>query len=250
MHPILFKIGPLTVYTYGTFVFMGVAAAYWLSVRDAARLGLDKDKFSNLFFWTVIFAFLGARLLYIIVEWKLFIAHPFYVAFSRSGFVFYGGIIGGFIASCVIIKKYKWDFLKAADIIFLYVPLGHAFGRMGCFSYGCCYGKPTNSWIGMLFPPASPAGAAGVKVIPTQIISAFFLIIIFLLLLYVRRKKKFEGQVFISYFFLYGTFRFIIEFFRGDPRGYLWIFSTSQWISIIAIITAIILGNRICRIKK
>jgi len=250
MHPILFKIGPLTIYTYGTFVFLGVAVAYWLSIRDAARLGLDRDKFSNLFFWTVIFAFLGARVLYTIVEWRVFIIHPFSVIFSRSGFVFYGGVIGGFIAFCAIIKRYRWSFLNLADIVSLYIPLGHAFGRMGCFSYGCCYGRPTNSWIGMLFPPASPAGTVGVKVIPTQIISAFFLIIIFLLLLYARRRKKFEGQILVSYLFLYGMFRFIIEFLRGDPRGYLWIFSTSQWISIIVVVIAILSWRRLQHIKK
>jgi len=249
MHPILFKLGPLTIYTYGTFVFIGVAAAYWLSTRDAVRMGLDKDKFSNLFFWTVVAAFLGARILYTIVEWKLFIEHPFYVIFSRAGFVFYGGVIGGFIAAYIIIKKYKWDFLKIADIVSLYIPLGHAFGRMGCFSYGCCYGKPTNSWIGMLFPPTSPAGAAGVKVIPTQIISAFFLVVIFLILLYVRRKKRFEGQIFLSYLLLYGIFRFIIEFFRGDPRGYLWVFSTSQWVSIAVIIAAIVYYRKLRWVK-
>ncbi len=250
MHPVLFKIGPITIYTYGVFVFLGVISVYWLSLREAQGSKIDKEKFSNLFFWTVISGFIGARLLYVLLEWRWFIKHPFEVIFSSSGFVFYGGIIGGVIAFCIFVRKYGWSLKKIADIVGVYIPCGHAIGRLGCFYYGCCYGKPTNSWIGILFPPESPAGMLREKVIPTQLISSFFLLLIFIFLIILKKYKKFDGQIILSYFILYGIFRFIIEFFRGDPRGFIGIFSLSQWLSIIIIAIAFCLWVKSYKIAQ
>ncbi len=236
MHPVLFKIGPITIYTYGVFVFLGVITTYWFSLKEAKKLRLDDNKFSSLFFWTVIWGFIGARLLYVVVEWKWFLEHPFNTLFSRSGFVFYGGIITGFVVFCILNRRYEWDFRRIADIVGGYIPLGHAIGRLGCFSYGCCYGKPTTSWVGILFPPSSPAGMVGEPVIPTQLISSFFLFLIFIVLTLFKKHKRFDGQIMLLYFILYGVFRFIIEFFRGDPRGFIGILSTSQWLSLLVVV--------------
>jgi phosphatidylglycerol:prolipoprotein diacylglycerol transferase len=244
MWPILFKIGPFTIYTYGFFVFLGVIVTYWLFLREGVREGIDKGKLSNLFFWSLVSAFLGARFLYIIVEWQSFLQHPLLLLFGRSGFVFYGGLLSGLAVFVIIIKKYRMGFLKVADIAALYIPLGHALGRLGCFSYGCCYGIPTDSWLGLRFPPNTPAGMVGTKVVPTQLISFFFLLIIFFLLEFMKKRKKRDGQILASYFFLYGIFRFIIEFFRGDPRGHIFFFSTSQFISLIFIIFSLFLWRR------
>lgn len=234
MHPILFKLGPITIYTYGFFVFLGVLTGYFVSSRQAKKEGINNNVFSHIAFWIIVFGFLGAKVLYILIEFKYFLTNP--LSMIRSGFVFYGGIISGAISLWILTKKYKLNLLGFADIVALGIPLGHAIGRLGCFFYGCCYGKPTDSFIGVLFPPDSPAGALGVKVIPTQLISAFFLFIIFLVLLLLKRKKKFQGQIFLSYIFLYGIFRFIIEFFRGDPRGQIFFLSTSQFISLLSIL--------------
>ncbi|MCM8773656.1 MAG: prolipoprotein diacylglyceryl transferase [Candidatus Omnitrophica bacterium] len=241
MHPILFKAGPITIYTYGVLVFLGVIITYWLCLKEAAKEKIDKEVFSHIFFWAIIFGFLGARLLYIVLEWRLFLEEPLSFIFSRSGFVFYGGLISGISALWFLVKKFKLHFLKITDILAFYLPLGHFFGRLGCFSYGCCYGKPTNSWIGIKFPPNSPAGLLGTKVIPTQLIEAFSLLIIFFILQYSKKKKKFNGQITIVYLTLYSIFRFFIEFFRGDYRGGIGIFSTSQIISIITILIVSIL---------
>jgi len=131
--------------------------------------------------------------------------------------------------------------LKFTDIAYLVIPLGLAFGRIGCFFYGCCYGKPTTSSIGILFPRESPAGLLGVKVIPTQLISAIFLLLLFFLLLFLMKKKKFNGQILLAYAFFYGIFRFIIEFYRGDPRREVFSLSTSGFISLILVILSVFL---------
>jgi phosphatidylglycerol---prolipoprotein diacylglyceryl transferase len=241
MHPILFKIGPVTIYTYGFFIFLGVLFGYLISRKRAKEVGVDRQQFSNIFFWTLITGFLGARITYIIVNWQVFIKAPLEIGLGRSGFVFYGGVIFGLLYLFLFTQKHKIKFLKITDIFALGVPLAHGFGRIGCFFYGCCYGKITNLWIGIKFPPGSPAGLENARIIPTQLISAGFLFILFLFLFAIRNKITQIGKLTGYYLFVYSLFRFIIEFFRGDPRGLFLIFSTSQWISILIIFLAIII---------
>ena len=238
MYPILFKIGPVTIYTYGVFVALGVGAGYFVCRGEAKRGGIPEKVFSHIFFWALVFGFLGARIAYVLIEWKQFLNNPFRIAFGRSGFIFYGAALG-VLTLFVLTKKYKINFLKSADIAALGIPLGHALGRIGCFFYGCCYGKPTASKLGILFPPESPAGFLRVKVIPTQLISVVFLLLIFCILLFLRKRKKFNGQILLSYTFLYGIFRFIIEFYRGDPRGEVFFLSTSGFISLLSVMLSI-----------
>ena len=233
MHPILFTIGPLTIYTYGFFVFLGVLCGYLVSSSLAKKDGIESNIFSNIIFWVIVFSFLGAKLLYLLIEWRYFLSQP--LASLRSGFVFYGGIVSGLAALYFLIRKYKIAFLKLADILAIGVTLGHAFGRLGCFTYGCCFGRPEQGWLGLLFPLDSPAGYSGLKVIPTQLIEAGFLVLLFFLLLRLRNRKRFSGQVFLSYLIIYGVFRFMIEFLRGDFRGSLFFLSTSQLISLVSL---------------
>ncbi|MCF7872719.1 MAG: prolipoprotein diacylglyceryl transferase [Candidatus Omnitrophica bacterium] len=244
MHPILFKIGPITIYTYGFFIFLGVLSGYLISQKRAKEVGVDRQQFSNIFFQTLITGFLGARITYIIVNWQVFIKAPLEITLSRSGFVFYGGVLFGFFYLLFFTQKHKIRFLKITDIFALGVPLAHAFGRIGCFFYGCCYGKITTSWIGIKFPLGSPAGLKNTRVIPTQLISAGFLFILFLFLFTVRNKITRIGRLTGYYLFTYSLFRFIIEFFRGDPRGSFLVFSTSQWISIFFAFLAIIILSK------
>ncbi|MCM8832101.1 MAG: prolipoprotein diacylglyceryl transferase [Candidatus Omnitrophica bacterium] len=232
MFPILFKFGPITIYTYGFLVFIGVVISYFLSLREAKKNNIDLEVFKTIVFWIIVFGFLGARLLYIIIEFKLFILSPFKTFFGRTGFVFYGGILSGLLVLHILTKKYKINFLKFSDILSVGIPIGHAIGRLGCFSYGCCYGKPTNSFIGLVFPANSPVMYTGEKVIPTQLIESFFLFLIFLIIKFLSKRKRFEGELFLTYLILYSVIRFVIEFLRGDPRGAFLYLSTSQWISI------------------
>jgi len=241
MHPILFKLGPITIYTSGVFVVLGVLAGFLVSKIEAKKEGIPEQTYLIIAFWTFIFGFLGQRIVYALVEWRIFLNNPLSVVFSRSGFIFYRGIILAIFAIFILTKKFNISFLKFADIAAYGTPLGHALGRIGCFFYGCCYGKPTTSSIGILFPRESPAGLLGVKVIPTQLISAIFLLLLFFLLLFLKKKKKFNGQILLAYAFFYGIFRFIIEFYRGDPRGEVFSLSTSGFISLISVILSVFL---------
>ena len=136
MFPILFKLGPVTIYTYGAFVSLGVIASYLVCKNQADKEGISREIFSHIFFWALVWGFLGARVVYILVEWEWFLSNPLGVILSRSGFVFYGGIISGLLTAFILAKKYKINILKTADITALGIPLGHALGRIGCFCYG------------------------------------------------------------------------------------------------------------------
>ena len=230
MHPVLLEIGPVTIYTYGLFVFLGIVCGYLFAIKESKRYSLSSEKISDLIFWSLVAGFAASRLLYIVINWSDFLSDPLSFVFSGSGFVFYGGLLGGILAVLFFIKKKKLPLYTTLDLIAPSLALGHSFGRIGCFFYGCCYGKPTDLFFGVIFPYGS--GAASFQaVIPTQIISSFFLLLIFVILLAVRDRRKFAGQVFLSYILLYSLFRLIIEFYRGDPRGFFLFFSTSQWMS-------------------
>jgi len=250
MHAILFKLGPITIYTYGLFLFLGIMLGYFVCSREAKRQNIEGNVFSNIFFQVIICGFIGARIFYIFIEGKYFLEDPIGVLLGRSGFVFYGGVIFGLSCLYALARKYKIGFLKLVDVFTLGTILAHSLGRLGCFFYGCCYGKPTDSFLGVLFPPNSPAGFFGHRVIPTQLISAFFLFLLFWALFLLQKKKRFDGQIFLGGVISYGIFRFIIEFLRGDPRGQILSLSTSQFISLIlvALGTALLLGRRLYRL--
>ncbi len=161
------------------------------------------------------------------------------VGFKFNGITFLGGFVGGagiFLAIYFIFRKrLKGKLIDSLSVIPCAILIGHAFGRMGCFFAGCCYGKETSSALGVHFKYVDG------KVIPTNLYEAIFLFILFGVcsFLYIKYNFKYNLPV---YCIGYGTFRFIIEFFRGDDRGKLFKFlSPSQFWSILMVIAGIVL---------
>ncbi|MFH0731968.1 MAG: prolipoprotein diacylglyceryl transferase [Candidatus Omnitrophota bacterium] len=225
MHPILFKIGYITIYTYGTLVALGILIALYLATKQAAKENIKAEKIADLFLWMIIGGFTGARLAYVFTQRNYFMENPAKIFFANEGFIFYGGFITGFLAVSLYVKRNKLQPWKTADIIAPPLAIAQAIGRIGCFFYGCCYGTTA---------------------IPVQLIESLVLFCIFCILAFVRKYKKFDGEVFWLYVLLYAVTRFVIEFFRSDPRGHIWIFSTSQFIAIfmaIAAVAALIMGT-------
>lgn len=235
----LFSIGRFTVHGYGLMIGMGFLFAVLLGSYKAKKVGLSADDFTSIAMWVLIIGFLGGKILFLIVEFKGFLQNPLSMLKSE-GFVVYGGIFTGILAIYVYCKIKKLEFLRYIDLFAAFVPLNQAFGRMGCFMAGCCYGRETDSFLGVVFPEGGLA-PAGVKVLPTQIFMAVGDLVIFLILLWYYSGDRKPGKTTVLYLVLYSIGRFIIEFFRNDYRGSVGFLSTSQFISIILLmITGVI----------
>ena len=238
MHKDLFSIGPLTVHGYGLFIAIGVIAALLVAMYRAKKHGLDKELVFNITLLVAITGILGAKLLYIILNWKDFIADP--VKGLTEGFVVYGGIILGIVVGYIYIKRKKAVFSDYFDIIMPGVAIAQGFGRIGCFMAGCCYGVECDGPMCVVFPENSLA-PSGVSLFPTQLVSALGNFLIAAILILASRKLKYSGFTGSLYLVLYAVGRFAIEFFRADERGNIGPLSTSQFISIIMIAVAVVL---------
>ena len=236
----LFHIGKFVIHGYGLMIGIGVLCCIFMGMKRAKKNGLSEDAVIDIAIWGLLAGFLGAKLLYVIVEWKRFLADPLSVLGSE-GFVVYGGIIAGVLAAIIYCKRKKLVFLEYFDLCSASIALAQGFGRIGCFLAGCCYGRETDSWVGVVFPQGCMA-PAGVKLIPTQLFSAAFDIGMFVVLcILINSRKYIKGIPTSVYLIGYAVGRAIIECFRSDERGSVGMLSTSQFISIFICIAGIIL---------
>ena len=205
------------------------------------------------FIWGFIGVFVGAKVLYLFTvlpslteDVPQLFSSPiiFLKTYFQGGFVFYGGFYGGVIAVYLYSKVSKRPIGK---LIYALLPGGifaHALGRIGCFLEGCCYGRPTNSFIGVCFTNSEIA-PNNIPLIPVQLIEASVEIILFLIVLYMRKKNAAPVFLLSFYMTLYGAARFCIEFYRFDDyRGFIGFLSLSQIISIITIFIGLLLYFR------
>lgn len=156
-----------------------------------------------------------------------------------GGSVFYGGLIGAIIVFFIYTKIKKLDFGDYSDIAGMSIPLFHFFGRLGCFFSGCCYGVEWDH--GVTYHHAIVESANGVSRFPVQLVEAFLNLLLFLLLFLLYKKGKAVHKKLMIYLLVYPVYRFILEFFRGDSyRGFLFGLSTSQLISIVIFVFALV----------
>ncbi|WP_276911627.1 prolipoprotein diacylglyceryl transferase [Dubosiella newyorkensis] len=243
MYNDLFTIGPFTAHTYGLFYVIGIISAFFVTEKRGKKLGIDISHLEPMAIFFVITGFIGAKLLYCITRFQEVLQDPAILFDLVSGWVVYGGILGGLLGAYLYCKKYHLNFLEQVDLIIPSVALAQGFGRLGCFFAGCCYGVETHLPIGLVFPEGSLA-PAGIPLFPTQLISSAFDFLLFFVLIWLVKEKKntFHGEVGLWYLFAYSIGRFIIEYFRGDlVRGEIGSFSTSQIISLLLFASALIL---------
>jgi phosphatidylglycerol:prolipoprotein diacylglycerol transferase len=218
---------------------------FWRTQRSGEKVKLVTWQNAVLLVLTLVFAFVGARAWHLYqnrdeYSWRLF-------KNWQSGFVLYGGLITGIAAGALYIKMRGKSVSLVADLAAGPMMLALAFGRLGCFLNGCCYGKPGTGFPCVRFPAGSPAaadqqkfGEASNPVHPTQLYEAAAAVGFFFLLSWIWRKpRKLQGEVFLFMVMLYGSWRFIIEFARGDERP-IWFagLSYSQVVSLVAGIVA------------
>lgn len=239
MYNDLFSIGPVTIHGYGLMIGIGIVLAFIAGTYLAKKKGIDADELFNLTTISVIGGFACAKVLFCIVEWDSFVKNPL-GTLGSSGFVVYGGIIGGILLCALYCKIKKLPFWKYFDTVLPAVAIAQGFGRIGCFLAGCCYGRETGSFVGIAFHNSKFA-PNDVKLIPTQLFSSAGCFIMAAVLFAYSRKERKDARTGALYLIMYSIGRSVIEYFRNDYRGAIGILSTSQFISIFILIAGIIL---------
>jgi len=236
MHPTIISFGPLAIRSYGLMLAVGFLAGIIIAAWRAKRIGENPEHIYNLSVWLVVSSLIGARFYYVVTHYheyragkgvpllqKIFIEakNMFWPVGSDGivgidGLVLYGGIILATIAAAVYLKRHTLSVPKYMDIMAPSLGIGEFFTRIGCFFNGCCFGHPTESWFGMVFPDSSAAGYyyPDMHIHPSQLYNSFAGLSIFVLLLVFERFKKFDGFTALLYFTLYSAGRFVIDFTR------------------------------------
>jgi len=247
MHPVLLDLGFFKIHFYGFFMAVGFFCAIMLARQLAKTYNIAPQLIMDLSLQIIIGAIVGSKLLFYLVNLNTYLANPADIIRDlRVGFIFFGGFILAVFLSLRFAKKHNLPLGKTADVLAPAIPLGHAFGRLGCTMAGCCYGRPCNHEALYTLTFADPQSAArplGTPLYATQPISAVFLFILaglLLTLFYLWPKRK-PGTLLLLYGALYSIFRFCIEFLRGDPRGHVWHLSTSQIIAIPVCLVCLVL---------
>ncbi|MEE1125782.1 MAG: prolipoprotein diacylglyceryl transferase family protein [Acutalibacteraceae bacterium] len=241
---------------YGIMTALGISACFLLiHFTKNKRENIDSIEYLLISLAGAGFAFILSHMLYAIAHYKkiLFIVtHPdrlfeslqsfvFYFSDIFGGMVFYGGLIGFCIGAYIYMKKTKLDVNEYSDTLVPCIPLFHAFGRIGCFLAGCCYG--IESEFGFTYRYAIVESANGVCRFPVQLLEATenILICVLLTVLLYKCKKMQHGMLIWIYGLIYPVVRFINEFLRGDvaERGFFGVLSTSQWISIFIFVLSL-----------
>lgn len=277
MHPILLNLPFINqpVHTYGALIVIGFLLALNVSKWTSQRLGFHEQDVMDFGFWALIGGLIGARAVFIAVNWQDYFIHkpwteiqalglqiPSALAFWQGGLVYWGGFLGGFVACIFFTRARNLPQLQFFDIMVIGVPLAQVFGRFGCIAAGCCYGEAMHSEtaLGLKFPPGSAAydtlihstpepvkafmleHAHTWPLFPSQLLESTGALLIFAILVFSSSRKYFHGQLLLTYAVLYSVMRSCLEMFRGDTeRGYIidGILSTSQFISLCVVILAL-----------
>lgn len=279
MHPVLFEVAGLPIYSYGVMLGTSMIVAWYLVMHlGSTREGLSREHMANAFITTAVVAIIGSRVLYVITNPEEFSNPMRFFALREGGLVAYGGFLGGLLGSWIYWRRKNVSLLAWADVVAPTLGTGLMLTRIGCYLFGCDFGAPLSesapAWLKSLgtFPgpnpaveaqahgsPAfvhhvaqydlSPTASASLPVHPTQLYESLAGLVLFGLTMLVWQRRSFRGQVILVLTAAYGVWRFLIEYVRDDPeRGFYFGFSTSQLISLVlvpfAILTYMVLKKR------
>ena len=240
MYPVICKIGPFTVFSYGLMLVVAFGISSLLASREAKRQNISPNIIFNLTFIVLISGIIGARIFYIIENMGYYLKEPLeIIMLQHGGLSWFGGLLAGVSVSILYLKNKKVATYKTLDLIIPFVALGQAMGRIGCLLNGCCFGKESN--FGIYF-------ALHQKIlIPTQAYSSLLLIFIFVFLRFLQDKSHKDGEIFFLYLVLYSIKRFFIEFWRADNTV---IFSGLTLFQVLSIIIFLLSLIKLFIIKK
>ena len=226
MHPILFHIFKFPIHSYGFMLAVSFLFGIWFASWRAKKEGLFPDVISDVGFWVILAAIVGARLYYVGLHFEEFqndltgIFNPFHGGnLGIGGLVMYGGFIGALIAAVIYFRVQKEPFLPYADVSSASLGFGIFLTRIGCFLNGCCYGAATASSCGISFPLQSPAGAYQHEMhahalFPSQLLESGGGLLIAVIILLIGTRKTFPGFRFYLTGIMYAVLRFGVDFTR------------------------------------
>ena len=256
MFPTLVKFGRFEITTFGLMMFLAFVVAGWMLARMFRRYGIDEELASSMVVAAALGGIIGAKIYYAILfkDWRLL--------FDRAGLVWYGGMIGGFLACSWLVRRHKADYLTVADAAAPALSIGYALGRIGCFLVGDDYGRPTEAWFGVAFPKGAPPTTARslrefgafvdpsipdwqvLKVHPTQLYEAGAAFLMFAILMWLNRRPHPKGRAWGVFLILLGIERFVVEIFRAKDDRFLGPFTVAQLISALIVIAGIVWATR------
>lgn len=211
MYPILFKIGPLALRSWGFMLLIGFVLGYWLAVKRAEKYNIPKAVLLDLALYLLLAGIIGGRLVYVLLNINFYAHNPLQIiAIWNGGLSFYGSLGAGVLTTIVFCRRRGISFFRIADLLTPSLALGYAFGRIGCFLNGCCYGVPTNLPWGVRFPGVF----FGEPVHPVQLYASASNFLFMFVLLWFDKRKKAEGHTFALYMMLYSFYRGLAEILR------------------------------------
>jgi phosphatidylglycerol:prolipoprotein diacylglycerol transferase len=256
MWPTLVKFGSFEITTFGLMMFLAFITGGYVLARQFRRYGLDEDVASSIVVAGAIGGIVGAKVYYAILfrDWHLL--------FDRAGLVWYGGMIGGFLAASWVIRRSKVDYLTAADAAAPAASIGYALGRIGCFLVGDDYGGPTDAWYGVAFPKGAPPTTAYelrhfgahvdpsipdyqvLKVHPTQLYETSAALVMFAVLMWLNKRPHRRGLAWGLFLIMLGIERFLVEMVRAKDDRFLGPFTIAQLISVLLIVAGTLFATR------
>lgn len=246
---VMLEMGPFTIYWYGVIIAFGAVLGIYLAMREAERLGWNKDLIIDFSVYAILFAIISARAYYVIFEWERFSAGPWWKVFAiwEGGIAIHGAILGGMLTAIVFSRLRELSFWKLADIMAPSLILGQAIGRWGNFMNQEAHGGPVSEAAYNNFLQYLPdfimnqMTIEGVMYHPTFLYESLWNLFVFALLLTIRRLNPIRGEVFLSYLGLYSIGRFFIEGLRTDSLYIIEGLRTAQFVSVLLFAGAILL---------
>jgi phosphatidylglycerol:prolipoprotein diacylglycerol transferase len=261
LHSVLFRIGPVAVRTYGFLLALAFILGIWFSAKRAKKQGMNIDWLPDLSLIILITAILGSRFFYVIRHLEEFEGHLWDMInpiqssgeIGIGGLSMFGGLVLAILCSIIYLRLKKLNVQRIADIVAPSIMLGLGVARIGCFLNGCCFGEPTQSCLGVIFPPDSPAGYfyPGTRIFPIQLVASFEGFLIFGILIFIEKFKKFDGFTFWSMLALYSVGRFTIDFFRYYEKSMVFTqiggisFSLNQALTTLTFLISIFMWNHL-----